>query len=105
MGDSVFVCKFPAGNSLLPGLLVRERRSLLNTIELEDHHICLHSETSQTTQTQKDTVSEDLNVPTMDSFVDTQETKRVKTMHHHFPIVRPEHTVPLIIINQISIDL
>ena len=73
--NSVFVCKFQAGNSLLPGVLVRERGPLSYTIQLENHHIHFHSETSQTKQTQKDTVSEDFDVPTMDSLVDTQETK------------------------------
>ena len=81
MGDSVFVHDFPAGNSWLPGFLVGKRGPLSYTIELEDHriirrhvdHIHLRSETSQTTQKQKDAV-EDFDAPTTDSLVDTQET-------------------------------
>ena len=82
VGDSVFVRDFPAGNSWLSGFLVGKCGPLSYTIELEDHwiirqhvdHIRLHSETSQTTQKQKDGVSEDFDAPTTDSLVDTQET-------------------------------
>ena len=55
MGDSVFVCEFPAGNFWLPRFLVGKRGPLSYTIELEDHriirrhvdHICLCNEISQ----------------------------------------------------------